>query len=1047
MQAQRALQYVSSKISGLLEHVFARIGWVVGLWPLTTIFITIIIGVVCCFGLFLFREDHSTDGWLPDNALSALHKVWIQETFQDEYQMETMFLTLSKYRTTADGSVETVLIPKEECGANHTILTAEYLHKVLKIHKELLNLTVSHNGRQYNFTDLCYRKTDGSCYFYNLLSMPLVGLDDSKYDSLSDKQLHTLAGLIKETYPVQFDQFLGGVCWREDGSLEGALSTSMEYRLRGGNYSHLAQLWEAELVKWALRQRNDGIKPSVFTPDTLEEETKKGFDGDIVLLAGGYVLTFIYFAMFLGKFNRKEHKVWIAILGIVCIGFTLLMAAGLASALQMEYGPIHATIPFLLLGIGVDDMFVIVSSWQSCPPPKSHGKKSIVGALSAKALKAVGVSITVTSLTNAVSFFIGSATALPTLSSYCVYAGLSILCLFFFQITFFSAFVVIDYKRQQADLDAGIPFLKLNSNSSSDSEKEPRCRCLSKMPKGKWKEEGWTQWVLSKYLAPALSGVGILSKPFQGAIIIASGLLLGASIFACTQLTVQLDYTWLFPPDSYALSFMQVRDKYFPDAGLPVEAYTGAVNYTAQQPQLHLLKAVMDENAYVADTSIDFWYTRYLDYYSTHGDGQYLKKVDIRASSLPGNLTSEEICAEVEVPPVIEWDLNTCTHLLRLNVTSLEVITSEAEFFRHLPSFLVAPSLIGDFSKAVKFCSSGAQYCIQGSKVPAYYVPLEGTETELKAMDTLRRDVASVPFHPEQAFAYGQQFSGWETNYIIVGELTRNLIVAIGCIFVITLFLVADLVASVLVLFVVCLTMMDIIGLLYFWGLSINFLTATLLVLVVGMAVDYAAHVAHAFMRASGTRQNRVSSAVSAVGVPVLNGGFSTFLAFVLVAFSSSYAFQAFFKVFFGVVIFGLFHGLLLLPVLLALIGPPSHHGDKDDNSHVSSWDGKKEMDKMDVFDGKGDELPTTLRDIDLCSKEDNNSDNTIFHTVNETSIQNQSMTSCDISEHTNSLSGMSTGANDSALRNSSVSCSMTLELTLPSGDHDNQRSGSSSPV
>ena len=86
-------------------------------------------------------------------------------------------------------------------------------------------------------------------------------------------------------------------------------------------------------------------------------------------------------------------------------------------------------------------------------------------------------------------------------------------------------------------------------------------------------------------------------------------------------------------------------------------------------------------------------------------------------------------------------------------------------------------------------------------------MPLEDTETELKAMDTLRRDVASVPFHPEPAFAYGQQFSSWETNYVIVGELTRNLLVAVGCIFVITLFLVADLVASVLVLFAVCLTM------------------------------------------------------------------------------------------------------------------------------------------------------------------------------------------------------------------------------------------------
>ena len=51
------------------------------------------------------------------------------------------------------------------------------------------------------------------------------------------------------------------------------------------------------------------------------------------------------------------------------------------------------------------------------------------------------------------------------------------------------------------------------------------------------------------------------------------------------------------------------------------------------------------------------------------------------------------------------------------------------------------------------------------------------------------------------------------------------------------------------------------------------------------------------FLLCSCLCTDRVSSAVSAVGVPVLNGGFSTFLAFVLVAFSSSYAFQAFFKV------------------------------------------------------------------------------------------------------------------------------------------------------
>ena len=55
---------------------------------------------------------------------------------------------------------------------------------------------------------------------------------------------------------------------------------------------------------------------------------------------------------------------------------------------------------------------------------------------------------------------------------------------------------------------------------------------------------------------------------------------------------------------------------------------------------------------------------------------------------------------------------------------------------------------------------------------------------------------------------------------------------------------------------------MDIAGSLYFWGLSINTVTAILLVLVVGLSVDYAAHVAHAFMRATGTRKGKLQSCV-----------------------------------------------------------------------------------------------------------------------------------------------------------------------------------------
>ena len=60
------------------------------------------------------------------------------------------------------------------------------------------------------------------------------------------------------------------------------------------------------------------------------------------------------------------------------------------------------------------------------------------------------------------------------------------------------------------------------------------------------------------------------------------------------------------------------------------------------------------------------------------------------------------------------------------------------------------------------------------------------------------------------------------------------------------------------------------------------------------------------------------------IGPAVLNGGLSTLFAFILLSTSKTYIFLSFFKIFFLICLFGLFHGLVALPVFLALIGPES---------------------------------------------------------------------------------------------------------------------------
>merc|ERR1711902_483635 len=103
---------------------------------------------------------------------------------------------------------------------------------------------------------------------------------------------------------------------------------------------------------------------------------------------------------------------------------------------------------------------------------------------------------------------------------------------------------------------------------------------------------------------------------------------------------------------------------------------------------------------------------------------------------------------------------------------------------------------------------------------------------------------------------------------------------------------------------------------------TIDIISCINIVIAIGLCVDYSVHIAHAYMLAKGSCVERAMYSVETIGPAVANGGFTTFLALVLLAASSSHTFLTFFKVFVLTVVFGIFHGLLLLPVLLSLVGP-----------------------------------------------------------------------------------------------------------------------------
>lgn len=93
------------------------------------------------------------------------------------------------------------------------------------------------------------------------------------------------------------------------------------------------------------------------------------------------------------------------------VGMAFISAIGLCSFLGIPYGPVQTSLPFLLMGLGVDDMFVMMASWQKVqrehPSPRDP---STLPERIAMMLQMAGSSITITSFTDVVAFVIGSIT-------------------------------------------------------------------------------------------------------------------------------------------------------------------------------------------------------------------------------------------------------------------------------------------------------------------------------------------------------------------------------------------------------------------------------------------------------------------------------------------------------------------------------------------------------------------------------------------------------------------------------------------------------------
>jgi len=252
-----------------------------------------------------------------------------------------------------------------------------------------------------------------------------------------------------------------------------------------------------------------------------------------------------------------------------------------------------------------------------------------------------------------------------------------------------------------------------------------------------------------------------------------------------------------------------------------------------------------------------------------------------------------------------------------------------------------------DIEDEMELYESG-EFELTASRAKYQHYKLANTTIRTTAMQEIKDSMDQITFEqpnniedPDRFLKvpvpYAYMYIQWEANRIISDELIRNLSLTFATIAVVSLLLIINLQVCLMVFISVVFSVTNVCGYAHFLGLTIEIVTSICLILSVGLALDYAAHVGVIFScMKTGTRQEKMQKTLGQIGPAVFNGGFSTFLAFILLAFSDSYVFLTFVKMFGMVVVFGLFHGLIFLPVLLSLIGPAGSP-DEDCESSIES--------------------------------------------------------------------------------------------------------------
>jgi len=230
-------------------------------------------------------------------------------------------------------------------------------------------------------------------------------------------------------------------------------------------------------------------------------------------------------------------------------------------------------------------------------------------------------------------------------------------------------------------------------------------------------------------------------------------------------------------------------------------------------------------------------------------------------------------------------------------------------------------------------------------------------------------------------FAFDAIFIMFEFYAVHVSELITTTIAGLTAVSVVAVFFLPHWSGVFFLLPTMIVVYIDLLGWIQFCGLHMNVITFIILVVSIGLLVDFILHILLCYYESTAvTREEKAKDSLQTLGPSILVGGLSTFLGVVLLAFSTSTVVRTVYICFSGMIIVGVSHGLMLLPVLLSLFGPVNYATDPElpiknasSDRGIESLDthSNKDEDVVEIIDAESD---TNIKKVLVVNTDDGKS-------------------------------------------------------------------------